>query len=162
MFYVENQYLSNLLGQNQILFTFWGSKIDTLRKFFVKIRNFSNMLRRNPIPFNCFEPKSDTFRMIRLRIWCFLNILVTKIQILFVCFGGDTASFECLRRNSTFFKCSGQRSDTFRIICVQIRYLSNVLCKNFVLLNVLGWEPNTSRMLSLQNTCLTSDKKSYW
>ena len=115
----QSRYVSNVLGQTQILFEYSVYVYNYFWIFWSKIRYFSNVLFQNQILFKCFETEweTNTFRVIELQVW--IRSIV-------------------LRRNSTLFECFGLRLQTFQMFCVQMWYISNVLCWNNVLFEYFG------------------------
>ena len=120
----------------------FGTDSNTFRIFCVRIQYFLSVVEQIQILLECFVPKSNTFRMFwdKMRNKYFSSNWITSMN-----------SFDCLRRNSTLFECFGLRLQTFQMFCVQMWYISNVLCWNYVLFGYFG-NQKIPKIFSLQNT----------
>ena len=83
------------------------------------IQEVSNVFSKNQILFKCFETEweTNTFRVIELQVWICSIVL---------------------RKDSTLFECIDLRLHTFQMFCVQMWYISNVLCWINVLFEYFG------------------------
>ena len=110
----RNSILTNILDQHQKVFEYFGLKSNA---------------------FWMLWAKSITFWMFWVKIWYFLNILYKNLIFFrMIVYKYDTCWILSLNINT--FECFGPKSYTFQMFWAKIRYLSNVLGPNQILLEV--------------------------